>query len=113
MPAARNIDIYRGDDLIHTVTIVDAEGAPVNLTGRTYASQLRRYPDTEQIAATFDVDATQANVGLLILSIDGDVTATLDPGPYRYDLEQTQGGTRTTLLAGEAIVTADVTRLPS
>lgn len=113
MPATRNIDIYRGDDLVHTINIVDADGNPVDLSGRTYASQLRRYPDTEQIAATFSVDDAQANVGLLILSIDGDVTATLEPGPYRYDLEQTQGGTRTTLLAGEAVVTADVTRLNS
>lgn len=113
MPATRNIDIYRGDDLTHSVTIVDADGDPVDLSGRTYASQLRRYPDTEQIAATFNVDATQANVGLLLLTLAGTVTATLEPGPYRYDLEQTQGGTRTTLLAGEAIVTADVTRLES
>jgi hypothetical protein len=110
MPATRDIDIYRGDNFMHTVTIQDDQGAPVNVSGRTFTSQLRRYPDSSTVAATFTVSMTSAATGVVVFQLSDTTTASLDPGPYRYDIQQNNGGTITTLLSGEAIVAADVTR---
>lgn len=113
MPAARDIDIFRGDDFTHTVTIQDANGAPINVSGRTYTSQLRRYPDSSSIAATFTVTMTNAATGVVVFSLPDATTSALAPGEYRYDIQQDNGGTITTLLAGTATVAADVTRASS
>ena len=113
MPAERDISIYRGDDFAHTVTIQNTAGSAINVSGRTYASQLRRYPDTSTVAATFAVSMTNAATGVVVFSLADTVTAGLEPGPYAYDIQQDNGGTITTLLAGRATVEADVTRASS
>lgn len=110
MPAVRDVSIYRGDDFAHTLTIQDDQGDPVNVSGRTFTSQLRRYPDTTVVAATFAVSMTNAATGVVVFSLGDTVTAGLEPGPYAYDVQQDNGGTITTLLAGRATVAADVTR---
>ena len=110
MPATRDISIYRGDDFNHTVTIQDSAGSAIDVSGRTYTSQLRRYPDSATAAATFTVSMTGAASGTVVFSLTDTVTAGLEPGPYSYDIQQDSSGTLTTLLAGQAIVSADVTR---
>ncbi len=113
MPATRNLDIYRGDDFAHTVTFEDEAGAPLDVSASTFASQLRRYPDTSIIAATFAVNMSAAATGVVVFTLGDAVTATLDPGPYAYDVQQTDDGKVTTMLAGDVTVAADVTRLGS
>jgi hypothetical protein len=113
MPGTRDLDVYRGDDFAHTVTFTDAAGAPINVSARTFASQLRRYPDTSVIAATFGVDMTNAATGVVVFTLADTVTSTLDAGPYVYDVQQTDSGTVTTMLAGDVTVAADVTRASS
>ena len=110
MPATRDIDIYRGDDFSHTVTITNTAGSAIDVSGRTYTSQLRRYPDSSTVAATFTVAMGSAATGVVVFTLADTVTAGLEPGPYRYDIQQDNGGTLTTLLAGQATVSADVTR---
>lgn len=110
MPATRDIDIYRGDDFAHTVTITNTAGSAIDVSGRTYTSQLRRYPDSSSVAATFTVAMGSASSGVVVFSLADTVTSALEPGPYSYDIQQDNGGTLTTLLAGKATVTADVTR---
>jgi hypothetical protein len=110
MPATRDIDIYRGDNFAHTVTITNTAGSAIDVSGRTYTSQLRRYPDSSTVAATFTVSMASAVTGVVVFSLANTVTASLDPGPYHYDIQQNNGGTLTTLLAGRATLAADVTR---
>jgi hypothetical protein len=113
MPGTRNLDIYRGDDFAHTVTFEDDTGAPINVSARTFASQLRRYPDTTVIAATFGVNMAGAATGVVVFTLADTVTSTLDAGPYVYDVQQTDSGTVATMLAGDVTVAADVTRASS
>jgi hypothetical protein len=51
-----------------------------------------------------------AATGVVVFSLANTVTASLEPGPYHYDIQQNNGGTLTTLLAGRATLAADVTR---
>jgi hypothetical protein len=113
MPGTRDLDVYRGDDFSHSVTFKDVNGAVINVSARTFASQLRRYPDTSVIAATFGVDMTNAATGIVVFTLADTVTSTLDAGPYVYDVQQTDSGTVTTMLAGDVTVAADVTRASS
>lgn len=108
-PAIRNIAVTRGDTYQHLVAFTDADGAPVDLTGYTYAAQLRANPESPDILATMDTSA--GATGEVWLTIDPDVTALLVPGRRAWDLQETDpDGIVTTLLAGAADVVADVTR---
>lgn len=84
---------------------------PVDITGRTYASQLRTSPDITAISATATCSITNAANGVMQVVYSATSTAALDPGYYYWDLQETNGSTVTTVLSGVVTVLADVTRL--
>lgn len=101
--------IYQGDDYAALVTVLNANGTPADLTGYVVQAQIRRNTaDVEtEIAATIN---TLVSVNTITLAIPHDVTATLN-GKYVWDLQLTsEAGMVTTILAGKANVTAEVTR---
>lgn len=106
-PGKLDIKVSRGDTDGIPLVIQEA-GVPADLTGRTYAAQLRRTASSST-AVEVEVDTTEAAGGILVLRLDPDVTETLT-GIYQWDLQQTVGGTVRTLLAGRWIFEADVTR---
>ena len=112
MAATRDITIYQGDTYGHTITITNDATPPAatNVTGRTFAAQLRRYPGSDTVAATFAVDMTDAATGVVQLSLTATQTAALAAGPYAFDVHMITGSSVLTLFAGEAVVTAEVTR---
>ena len=101
--------IYQSAPYTLTITITDSSG-PINVTTSTFASQLRRYRASAEIAATFTIDTSQANVGVIQLALDSTDTAGLEPGPYRWDVDKVDGTTITPLAKAEIIVEGDVTR---
>ena len=112
MAATRDITIYQGDTYGHTITITNDATPPAatNVTGRTFAAQLRRYAGSTTIAATFAVDVSQAASGIVQLSLTATQTAALAAGPYAFDVHMITGSSVLTLFAGECLVTAEVTR---
>ena len=90
MPATLDIDIYRGDDFAHTVTITDTAGSAINVSGRTYTSQLRRYPDSSTVAATFTVAMGSASSGVVVFSL----ADAIDPRYRAWVLVAGYGGLR-------------------
>jgi hypothetical protein len=62
------------------------------------------------VAATFAVDMTNAATGVVELSLTATETAALAAGPYAFDVHMITGSSVLTLFAGEAVVTAEVTR---
>lgn len=106
-PGKLNIKTSRGDTVAVPLTIKEG-GVAANLTGRTYAAQIRRSKaSSSSVAVT--VDATGAATGQLVLRLTAVATAALT-GEYEWDLQQTQGGTVRTILEGRWIFGADVTR---
>ena len=106
-PGKLDIKVTRGDT--DGIPIVIQEGgSPADLTGRTYAAQLRRSRNAAD-AVDITVDATDAATGELVLRLEPDITETLT-GEYQWDLQQTVGGTVRTLLTGRWIFDPDVTR---
>lgn len=78
--------VYRqGDTIRQGVKLAyKGTGAPVNLTGCTAYSQMRKYPGEELIAQ----GTTFINVALGIVSVEftKDQTAQLEAGEYGYDI---------------------------
>lgn len=112
MAAERNIEIYQGDTYGHVITVTNDAVPPVatDVTGRTFAAQLRRYAESTTIAATFAVDMAGAASGVVQLSLTATQTAALTAGPFAFDVHMITGSSVLTLFAGECLVTGEVTR---
>ena len=112
MAARRDIAIYQGDTYGHILTVTDDATPPVatDVSARTFAAQLRRYPQDSTVAAQFAVDMSNASTGVVGLSLTAVQTAALTGGVYSWDVHMITGSSVLTLFAGEAVVTAEVTR---
>lgn len=113
MPAALDIDVYIGDTLTVTTTVKNG-GTPVNITGRTYAAQIRAEPKSSTILATFTCSITNAAGGVVVATLPASVTAALSVTRAHWDLQETTPASPenivNTLVAGYANITQDVTR---
>ena len=109
-PANLPLNIRIGDTETISVAIQDANGAPVNITGRTYASQIRSTTDATTVLATFTCSIVSGAAGTLTATLSAATTAALTAGLGVWDLQETNGSTVTTLLAGSVTIAQDVTR---
>lgn len=109
-PARQDLTITRGDTETIAVTITTDGTTPVDISGRTYSSQMRTTPDIAAIAATATCTITDAATGKLNAVFSAADTSTLDPGYYYWDLQENASGTISTILSGTVTVLADVTR---
>jgi hypothetical protein len=112
MAARRDIAIYQGDTYGHVLTVTNDATPPVatNVTGRTFAAQLRRRPQDSTVAAQFAVDMSNAGTGVVQLSLTAVQTGALAGGVYSWDVHMVTGSSVLTLVAGDCVVTAEVTR---
>jgi hypothetical protein len=110
VPAKQDIKIMRGDTEVINVTVKNPDGTPVNLTGDTFASQIRYTRDSATIAASFSCVVSNAAGGVVTLTLSSASSATLTAGLAYWDLQRTSGGIVSTIVAGKCTVLADVTR---
>lgn len=99
---------HRRGDVVAFSLILNEDGDVADITGRTYRAQIRRKP-AAAVSATPDVTVTDGPGGTLTVVLDEDASRALS-GRYAWDLEQTVGGQRRTILAGTWAVDDDVTR---
>ena len=109
IPAEVNVIITRGDTTTLVITITDSLG-PVNITGRTYTSQVRGNTEDPTAEVTFTCTLTTPLSGILTCVLTATQTATLEPGNHVWDLQENASGTISTVLAGAFTVLPDVTR---
>ena len=110
VPATQNLTMTRGDTETVSVTVTTDGTTPVDITGRTYSSQLRSSPDNNVVAATAVCTVTDGPNGKLTVTFSHGDTSTLVPGYYYWDLQEYAFGVYSTILAGTVTVNADVTR---
>ena len=111
VPATQNLTITRGDTETVNVTITTDGTTPVDITGRTYASQIRSNADSTTIAATLTCTLVTPASGTLKAVLSAADSAVLTPGYYQWDLQENASGVISTILSGTVTVLADVTRL--
>ena len=109
-PANYLLQLRAGDTETISVSLVDSAGSPINITGRTYAAQVRATADASTVLATFSCSITNAAAGTFACTLSAAQTAALSPGGGVWDLQETYGTTVTTLLAGSVVISQDVTR---
>jgi len=109
-PATYPLTVRIGDTETVSVTLQDSDGAPINITGRTYAAQIRATADAASPLATFTCTITSAAAGTFACTLSAATTAALSTGIGVWDLAETNGSTVTTLLAGPVQINQDVTR---
>ena len=110
VPAKQDIKIMRGDTEVFVINLEDTAGNPINLTGDTFASQIRYNKDDTTIAASFSAAITNAANGVVTLTLSSAASAALNDGVAYWDLQRTSGGSVSTVIAGKCTVLADVTR---
>jgi hypothetical protein len=110
VPATQNLTITRGDTEVIVINITSDGSAPIDVTGRTYRSQIRRTKDSGTVEAQLNCVITNAANGQVQATLSAGDSATLPVGPSFWDFEETNGSVVTTILAGTVTVLADVTR---
>lgn len=109
-PGELDLEVYRGDDYVHTLFFRDMEDppAPHNLSELTFKAQIRATPEQSPIAlAVFTIDDSLSDEGLVVISLTPGQTR-IQPG--YWDLQVTDGSNTQTWLAGKVIMKGDVTQ---
>ncbi len=110
-----NMTCNQGATFKRTITWLEPNKDPINLTGYTSRMQVR----TAANAASTILELTTENsritlggtAGTVSMTVAANVTANLTPGLYVYDLEVVSGGGEVTrLIEGNFNVKAEVTR---
>jgi hypothetical protein len=109
MAAERNITIYKGDTYVHEVRIKNSENVNTDITGRTYKAQIRKSRSSDAIVLNFDIVITDAQNGIIRMSLSPENTSVVSSGTYFYDFEEKNQDIVTTLMSGKVTVTGDVT----
>ena len=104
-----NIVIEAGADFNQQFNLEDIGNAPLNLTGYTGASRMKKHHSSLTTAATFTVSFPNRTQGILKLALAASATALLKPGRYVYDVLLNDGAERTRVIEGSALVTAGIT----
>ena len=104
-----NIVIDVGSDFNQTFYLENIANTPVNLTGHTATSKMKKHSSSSSTAATFVVSFPSPTNGSLTLSLGSSITSGLKPGRYCYDVLVNDGTIKTRVVEGSALVTAGIT----
>ena len=110
MASISNIFIDQGATFTTTVTVSDANGDAVNLSGYSVAAQIRK-SFLSSSATAFTASISNASAGEITISLTDSQTTSLESGRYVYDVLITaSGGTKTRVVEGQVTVNPSVTR---
>ena len=110
MASISNIFIDQGATFTTTVTVSDANGDAVNLSGYSVAAQIRK-TFLSSSATAFTASISNASAGEITISLTDSQTTSLEAGRYVYDVLITaSGGTKTRVVEGQVTVNPSVTR---
>ena len=110
MSSISNIFIDQGATFTTTVTVTDANGDAVNLSGYSVAAQIRK-TFLSSTATSFTATISNASSGEITISLTPTQTTALEAGRFVYDVLITaSGGTKTRVVEGQVTVNPSVTR---
>ena len=104
-----NIVIDVGSDFNQTFHLETTSNTPLNLTGYTATSKMKKHSSSSSTAASFTVSFPSPTSGSLTLSLGSSITSGLKPGRYSYDVLLNNGLEKTRIVQGSALVTAGIT----
>ena len=104
-----NIVIDVGTDFTQTFYLENIANTPVNLTGHTATSKMKKHSSSSSTSAVFIVSFPNPTNGTLSISLGSSITSGLKPGRYCYDVLVNDGIRKTRVVEGSALVTAGIT----
>jgi hypothetical protein len=111
MSAKYDLTMDQGATFNRTLTLKDDTSTVVDLTGNTFAGQIRTSALSGTIAGTFDFVVTNASGGVFTWKMTAANTALLPAQQCVYDVEMTQSsGDVIRLLEGYVNIKSNVTR---
>lgn len=111
MATITNLYIDAGADYSIIVTANQGNGDPLNLTGYTVKSQVRK-SYASPTAYDFTASIFAATSGKIRLSMTATQTSAIKPGRYLYDVEITSAiGEKRRVLEGIIIITPEITQI--
>lgn len=107
-----NLYIDQGSDYSTIITVQSASGLPLNLTGYTVASQMRK-SFSSSTAYNFTSEVYDAAAGQIRISLTAAGTEAIAPGRWLYDVEitQTSTGKKKRVVEGLVTITPQITRV--
>jgi hypothetical protein len=109
--AYTDLSIDAGTDFETTLDLIADDGTPINITGYTFRSQIRKSYYSANVTANITVTITDATNGNTTLSIDAANTANIFPGRYVYDVNMIDASsTVSRIVEGIVTITPGVTR---
>ena len=103
------IVIDAGADFDQIFNLENIANAPLDLTGYTATSKLKKHPASLNNTATFVVSFPNRTQGHIKISLGSTLTSAIKAGRYSYDILLNDGSLKTRIVSGSAIVTAGVT----
>lgn len=108
MASKVNIVIDQGTTFNTTYTIHDAQDEPIDFTGYSANSQIRK---TYTSSTAYDFNVSLNSAGQVTLSMSANSTGSITAGRYVYDVEvQDLAGVRSRIVEGLVTVTPQVSR---
>ena len=110
MASISNIFIDQGATFTTTVTVTDASGNTISLSGYSVAGQIRK-SHLSSTATAFTATISNASAGEITISLTDSQTTALEAGRFVYDVLITaSGGAKTRVVEGQVTVNPSVTR---
>lgn len=105
-----NIIINSGTDFVQIFDFETTSNTPLDLTGYTAYSSIKKSPASSKTTANFVVLFTNRALGKLTISLGSSITSTIRSGRYSYDILLVDAASiKTRVVEGSAIVTAGIT----
>tara|TARA_Y100000015_G_scaffold26587_1_gene25796 strand:+ start:222 stop:1169 length:948 start_codon:yes stop_codon:yes gene_type:complete len=105
-----NITINTGEYFSRDFYLDNIDGTPLDLTGYTAASQMRKHPESVNATADFNVGFIDRANGRIRISLATTKTRLIKPGRYVWDLMFTDGSNKKSIvIEGNVLATQDIT----
>lgn len=105
-----NITINTGEYFSRDYYLDNADGTPLDLTGYTASSHVRKHPDSLKPAGIFNVGFINRADGHIRVSLASTATTAIKPGRYVYDVMFTDSSNQKSIvIEGNVLATQDIT----
>ena len=105
-----NITINTGEYFSRDFYLDNIDGTPLDLTGYTAASQMRKHPESVNATADFNVGFIDRANGRIRVSLATTTTRLVKPGRYVWDVMFTDSSNKKSIvIEGNVLATPDIT----
>ena len=105
-----NITVNTGENFYRDFYLDNIDGTPLDLTGYTGKSEVRKHPESVGAATTFSLTFVDRTNGRFRLSLSKQQSSAVKPGRYSYDVMFTDSSNKKSIVVeGNVLATQEIT----